>query len=305
MFDTNIFRGTGVAVVTPFKADKSIDWDALERILENLIANKIEYIVSLGSTGEAITISAADCQEILKFTVKVVNERIPIVAGYFGSNNTNTLLDRIKNVNLDGIDAILSSSPAYNKPSQEGIFQHYSTVAKESPLPIIIYNVPSRTSSNVSPDTILRLARSNSKFIAVKEASGDLMQSMKIIKDKPDNFLVISGDDTITLGILASGGDGVISVIANAYPFEFSEMVRASLAGDFHKAALYNNALLDLHQYLYNEGNPTGIKTCMELLGLCTREVRLPLMKGTETLIANITSEIEKINSTKKELATI
>jgi 4-hydroxy-tetrahydrodipicolinate synthase len=296
-------KGTGVALITPFKDDCSIDWDSLANVIEHVLTGGVEFIVCLGTTGEAITLSSKECQDILQFTIQKVNQRVPIIAGFFGSNNTNTIIDRLKNINLEGVDAILSSSPAYNKPTQEGIYQHYCSIADASPVPIIIYNVPSRTASNVEPATVLRLAKYSKNIIGVKEASGNLMQSMKIIRDKPDNFLVLSGDDPITIGIMAAGGDGVISVIANAYPFEFSEMVRKCLEGNYPAAQFYNNMLLDAHAPLYLEGNPVGVKTTMELMGICGRQVRMPLVKGSDELIAICKEQIEESIAYKKRKA--
>lgn len=288
------FSGTGVALITPFQADKSVDYPTLAKIIEYVIDGGIDYIVSLGTTGEAITLSAEECRAVLDFTIKTVNSRIPIVAGLFGHNYTDKLVKGIQRYNFDGIDAIMSSSPAYSKPGQEGIFQHYMAVEAVSPVPIIIYNVPGRTSSNVAPETTLRLAEASSKFIAVKEASGNLEQAMKIIKHRPKDFLVLSGEDPLTLGMIAAGGDGVISVIANAYPGHFSDMVRAALNEDFATARKLNNQLLDVHPHLYKEGNPVGIKAAMELLGLCHREVRIPLVKMTEKGMQGLKLELDK-----------
>ena len=273
------FSGTGVALVTPFQTDGAIDWSALERIISYVLQEGgVDYIVSLGTTGEAITLSTAECKEVFAFTQKHVNGRVPLVAGLFGSNNTATILDRYKTYSLDGFDAVLSSSPAYNKPSQEGIFQHYMKVAEASPLPIIIYNVPSRTGSNMSAKTIVRLANESEKFVAVKEASGNIVQGMEIIKNKPEHFLMLSGDDPITLPLIAAGGNGVISVIANAYPKSFSTMVRSAIAGNFAEARVLNNKLLEVHPWLYVENNPCGIKAALHIMGLCENTVRLPLV---------------------------
>ena len=273
------FSGTGVALVTPFKADGAIDWAALERIIEHVLQDRgVDYIVSLGTTGEAITLSTAECKQVFAFTIKKVNRRVPLVAGLFGSNNTATILDRYQVYDLEGFGAVLSSSPAYNKPSQEGIFQHYMKVAEASPLPIIIYNVPGRTGSNISAKTTVRLANASEKFIAVKEASGNIVQGMDIIKYKPEHFLVLSGDDPITLPLIAAGGAGVISVIANAYPKTFSTMVRTAMSGDFATARNLNNTLLDIHNWLYVENNPCGIKAALDIMGLCENNVRLPLV---------------------------
>jgi 4-hydroxy-tetrahydrodipicolinate synthase len=289
------FSGTGVALITPFN-NKAIDYAALERIIEHVILGGVEYIVCLGTTGEAITLTTKECREVLDFTIKTVAGRVPIVAGYFGSNFTDRLVDFIKNFNFDGVDAIMSSSPAYSKPSQEGIYQHYLAIEQASPVPIIIYNVPSRTSSNVKPETVLRLAQASEKFVAVKEASGDVTQAMKIIKNRPEHLLVLSGDDPLTLPILASGGDGAISVIANAFPSHFSDLTRAALAGDFATARRLNAELLDLHPWLYCDGNPSGIKAAMSVLGLCNNELRVPLTPVTEATLECLKKELGKVS---------
>jgi len=292
------FRGTGVAVITPFKSNGAIDFSALERIIEHLIQpNGVDYIISLGTTGEAIPLTASECREVLDFTIEKVNKRVPIVAGFFGGNNTKTLCEKLRTYNFEGITAVMSSSPSYNKPTQEGIYRHYMEVGDSSPLPIIIYNVPSRTSSNLEAETILRIARGNEKFIAVKEAAGSIPQATKLIKDKPDNFLVVSGDDPITLGMIGCGGDGVISVIANAFPVEFSTMVRSALNGDYAKAQHYNNLLFDLHKWLYCDGNPGGIKATMSILGFCENVLRLPLVEVSDATYQKIKEEVSKIRA--------
>lgn len=289
------FRGTGVALITPFSADMSIDWESLERCIEHVITGGVEYIVSLGTTGEAITLTSRECQQVFDFTVDKSKGRVPVVAGWFGANSTMHLLERLKNVDLRRADAILASSPAYNKPSQEGIFRHYMEVSKASPVPIILYNVPSRTSSNVAPETFVRLSHGSEKFVGVKEASGNLVQAQYIIKHRAsEDFLVLSGDDQITLGMVACGGDGVISVIANSHPAEFSEMVRAGLKGDLAKARQLNDLLHDIHPLLYCEGNPVGIKAAMNILGLCQNELRLPLVPMGKANYDKLALEIEK-----------
>jgi 4-hydroxy-tetrahydrodipicolinate synthase len=289
------FSGTGVALVTPFDKDGNIDWAAMERLIEHVLQDGgVDYIVSLGTTGEAITLSTAECKAVFAFTLKQVNNRKPVVAGLFGSNNTATILDRFKTYNLEGFGAILSSSPAYNKPSQEGIFQHYLKVAEASPLPIIIYNVPSRTGSNVAAKTIVRLANANEKFIAVKEASGNLIQCMDIIKYKPAHFMVLSGDDALTLPLIAAGGQGVISVIANAYPKSFSTMVRAAMIGNFKTANALNYDLHDIHPWLYVENNPCGIKAALNIMNLCEKTVRLPLVPQSEDNTEGLRLAMEK-----------
>lgn len=290
------FRGTGVALVTPFK-NGGIDWDDLERIIEHVIAGGVEFLVSLGTTGESATISEDEQRQILDFTIKTNRGRLPLVAGVFGGNNTAALVEKVNHFNFDGIDALLSSNPAYNKPGQEGIFQHYMALAEASPKPIIIYNVPSRTASNMTAETTLRLANASDKFLGVKEASNDIYQVMKIIKGRPKHFLVLSGDDFITLPLIASGGDGVISVIANTTPRPFTDMVRAALRHDMATAQQLNLKLLELYKLLFIEGNPMGVKAALELQGLCSREVRLPLAPMTEQGVHLIMAELEKIGA--------
>lgn len=292
------FKGTGVAIITPFKAGGAIDWDALERMIHHVTQKDgVDYIVSLGTTGEAITLSGAECKSVFNFTKKIVNGKVPLVAGLFGSNNTATGVERFNNyvAELEGFDAVLSSSPSYNRPSQEGIYQHYIKLAEASPLPIIIYNVPSRTGSNVTAKTTVRLANASEKFIATKEASGNLVQCMEIIKNKPEDFLVLSGDDPLTLPLIGAGGDGVISVIANAFPVEFSQMVRAALRGDFAEARRLNSLTLEVHPWLYVENNPCGIKAALHHLGLIEHEVRLPLVPQSGANYDNLVAEINKV----------
>lgn len=289
-------KGTGVALVTPFKKGK-IDWDALERVIEHVISGGVEFLVALGTTGESSTLSDLEHRKVLDFIIKINRGRLPLAAGVFGGNNTAAMVEKIKKFNFDGIDVLLSSNPAYNKPGQEGIFQHYMALSEVSPHPIIIYNVPSRTSSNMTAETTLRLAHASEKFIAVKEASDDLMQIMKIIRDKPSHFLVLSGDDFLTLPIIASGGDGVISVIANTVPRPFTNMVRAALCHDMVTAQRLNIQLLDLYRLLFIEGNPVGIKAALDCQKICSNEVRLPLVSMTPSGAAQIHYALEKIIS--------
>ena len=290
------FRGAGVALVTPYRQGK-IDFEALENIIEHVIAGGLDFIVSLGSTGEAILLTTAECKEVFRFTLEKINGRLPDVAGLFGANCTSHLIDRVHNYDLTGFSAIMSSNPSYVKPTQEGIFQHYMALEAISPLPIILYNVPGRTASNMTADTTLRLARASKKFMAVKEASGNLEQAMRIIKHKPDDFLVLSGDDLLTLPILSCGGSGVISVIANALPEQFSGMVRAALNGDFETARRLNLDLLDIHPWLYVDGNPAGIKSLLNSMGFCSNEVRSPLVPVTEATTENLKKEWKKLRS--------
>jgi len=288
-------RGTGVALVTPFQQNGAIDFDALERIIEHVISGGAEYLVSLGTTGESVTLTSAECREIISFTIKVVNERVPIVGGMFGGNWTSRLEERIRTFDFEGLSAILSSNPAYNKPTQEGIYQHYMKVAEVSPLPVIIYNVPGRTSSTVEPETLVRLAESSSKFCAVKEASGDMVKGLRLLKNKPDHFQVLSGDDPTAMLMCLAGGDGVISVIGNALPGPFSNMIRAALDGNLAEAKRLNDEVMDLHHHLYAEGNPAGIKGLLEMMGMCGRHVRLPLVPQTESGQAKMQKVFEAI----------
>ncbi|MBP6826376.1 MAG: 4-hydroxy-tetrahydrodipicolinate synthase [Saprospiraceae bacterium] len=290
------FRGTGVALVTPFK-NGEIDWEDLEKIIGHVIAGGVEFLVSLGTTGESVTLSDEEHRQILDFTIKINRGRVPLVAGIFGGNNTAALVDKIKDFNFEGIDALLSSNPSYSKPGQEGIFQHYMALAEVSPRPIIIYNVPSRTASNMTAETTLRLANASDKFLGVKEASDDIYQITKIIKGKPKNFLVLSGDDFLSLPVIAAGGDGVISVIANAVPRPFTDLVRAALRNDMPAARQLNFKLLELYKLLFIEGNPVGVKAALELQGLCSREVRLPLVPMSEQGVHLIMAELEKVTA--------
>jgi 4-hydroxy-tetrahydrodipicolinate synthase len=271
-----------VALVTPFQQDGPVDYSALEKIIEHVVSGGVDFIVSLGTTGEAITLSAEECRAIFDFTLEKVNGRVPVVAGLFGGNYTEKLVKGLQTYNFDGFTAIMSSSPAYSKPSQEGIYQHYMALAEVAPLPLIIYNVPGRTSSNVEAATTLRLAHASEQFMAVKEASGDLNQAMKILKDKPDHFQVWSGEDPITMPMITAGATGVISVIANAFPKQFSGMVKAAMKGDLPTAIAYNNQLLDIHPWLYVDGNPSGIKASLHILGLCNNLLRIPQTPVTD-----------------------
>lgn len=288
------FKGTGVAVITPLHQGK-VDYNALRNVINHLIDSGIDYIVSLGSTGEAVTLTKQECRKVLDFTIETIDGRCPLVAGMFGGNSTYHLLDRIKEFNFDGCDAILSSNPGYVKPTQEGIYQHYMKVADTSPLPIIIYNVPGRTSSNMLPETVARLANDHSQFVAVKEASGDLVQGTQMIKACPDDFLILSGDDPTALGLIAAGGNGVISVIANAYPVLFSQMINAAINKDMDTAQRINEQLFDLHHWLYVEGNPAGIKAAMHILDFCSNELRLPLVPMTIKNYNELKKEMEKV----------
>jgi len=289
----NQFKGTGVALVTPFRGGK-IDYSGLERVIQHCINGGVDYLVSLGTTGESATLSPQEADQVLDSTIQTIAGRVPLVAG-FGSNNTQSVIDKIKQRNFEGIDAILSVSPYYNKPTQEGVYQHYMALAAIAPCPIIIYNVPSRTGSNITAETVLRLAHADKKFIAVKEASGDLAQCMDIVKGKPEGFLVISGDDFLTLPMLSFGMDGVISVLANAFPQPCSDLVRHALSGNFDTASALHFSLLDIMNLLFVEGNPAGVKAALELQDICSKEVRLPLVELSKETHLKMSEAVEKL----------
>ena len=270
------YVGIGVAVITPFK-NGEVDYSALTRVINHILAGGADYLVMLGSTGETATLNAEESRNILTHTINTVEGRVPIVAGNFAGNNTLEIVKSISEFDFEGIDAILSSSPAYVKPSQEGIFRHYMALEEVSPVPIILYNVPGRTMSNMEWTTTVRLANASKKFIGIKEATGDLIQTTRIIKNMPEDFFVTSGDDEVVIPMMSVGGHGVISVIGNALPSQFSQLTKSGLEGDYTKARELNNLVYDLHKWLYIEGNPVGIKTAMEIMGFCTNEVRLPL----------------------------
>ena len=279
--------GTGVAIVTPFTNKGEVDYSALTKLVEHLIKGKVEYIVVLGTTGETATLSKEEKQQVINHIIKTNKKRLPLVLGV-GGNNTAELVESLKKSDLSAFSAILSVSPYYNKPSQEGIYQHYKAISKVSPLPIILYNVPGRTASNVTWETTVRLAKDFKNIVAVKEASGNLDQCMKIIKHSPDNFLVISGDDTLTLPMIAAGAAGVISVVANAYPKDFSDMVRSSLKHDFKIAQKLHYKLLDITEQLFADGNPGGIKHVLAMKNITKGNVRLPLVEPNDTVKAKL-----------------
>ncbi|MCA6461299.1 MAG: 4-hydroxy-tetrahydrodipicolinate synthase [Chitinophagaceae bacterium] len=279
-------RGTGVAIVTPFDEKEQIDFPALGNIINFLIKGGVEYIVSLGTTGETPVLDKSEKKDILQFTYETVAGRIPVVAG-IGGNYTKAVIQELEQLPLDKAAAILSVSPAYNKPSQEGIYLHYRSMAESSPLPILLYNVPGRTGRNMTADTTLRLA-TLSNIVGIKEASGMMDQCAVILQEKPENFLVISGDDALSLPLLAAGMDGVISVAANAYPAAFSSMVRYCLAGNFDEARIINNRLLPVYDLLFAENNPAGVKAFLHLQGLLKNQLRLPLVPLSQPIFDNV-----------------
>jgi 4-hydroxy-tetrahydrodipicolinate synthase len=282
----NEFRGTGVAMVTPFKLNGEVDYQALAKIVEHLIRGKVEYLVVLGTTGESSTLSKEEKRSVTAYIREVARKRIRLVLG-IGGNDSREVLHSLSTTDLKGYSAILSVSPAYNKPSQRGIIEHYKVIAKASPLPVILYNVPGRTASNMTADTTLQLAKVPN-IIGIKEASGNMEQVMKIIKHKPKEFLVISGDDNLTLPILGCGGDGVISVVGNAFPKDFSEMTRQALKYKMAEAQRLHYKLTDITEQLFADGNPGGVKAVMAMMGLCKETVRLPLVPVNDTVRATL-----------------
>ncbi len=274
----NKFRGTGVAMVTPFHKQGTIDFTALERLIEHLISGGVNYLVVQGTTAETATLTREEKNALAEFVVEITNKRVPLMIG-IGGNNTQEVINKIRMNSLDGYDAILSVTPYYNKPQQRGLYLHYKSIATVSPLPIIMYNVPSRTSVNMKPEITLQLASDFDNIIGVKEASGNIEQVMDIIRNKPKDFLVISGDDLLTLPLLGMGADGVISVIGNAYPKLFSEMVNLGLKGDLKKAREIHYKLTDFARSVFADGNPSGIKAALEIKELISNNLRLPLVK--------------------------
>jgi 4-hydroxy-tetrahydrodipicolinate synthase len=292
----NKFYGTGVALVTPFNADGTVDYDGLRRLIDHLIDGKVEYLVSLGTTGEASTLNKDEKKKIWEFTAEVNNGRLPLVAG-IGGNDTAAVVHSIKTFEANGYDAILSASPYYNKPTQEGIYQHYKAISESSALPVFLYNVPGRTASNVSPETTCRLATDCKNIIGTKEASGNFDQFNQIMRDKPADFLLISGDDPVALPMISLGAVGVISVIGNALPKQLSDMIRLALQGDYAAALPKHLELIEFTRMMFAEGNPAGVKAALKHLGVCDDQVRLPLVKVSEGLRKVIITETEKITA--------
>jgi 4-hydroxy-tetrahydrodipicolinate synthase len=288
------FTGTGVALVTPFKKDDSIDFRALTNVVEHVIKNGVEYLVALGTTGETPVLSYEEQLKIIHHVKKVNEGRLPLVVG-MGGNDTRQQINRIENADFDGIAAILTASPYYNKPNQKGIYNHYMTIAGASPVPVIIYNVPSRTGSNISAETTLKLAGECGNFAGIKEASGNLVQIMKIAKDKPAGFDLISGDDAFTLPMISIGGCGVISVIGNAFPRQISEMVRLALDNSWDEARSVHYSLLEIIDQLFIEGSPAGVKAALNILNICENQVRLPLTTVSRTTYGKLTELIRSI----------
>jgi len=286
--------GTGVAVVTPFRKDGKVDYTGLTNVLEHIIKGRCEYVVILGTTGESPTLKKKEKAEVLKHALKVVNGRVPVVYGV-GGNSTMEVTETLEHTDFSGVSAILSVAPYYNKPNQRGLYEHYKAVAESSPIPVIMYNVPGRTAMNMTAETTLKLAHDFPRLVAVKEASGNMEQIMAVIKDRPKDFLVISGDDLLTLPLIAAGAHGVISVVANAFPKKYSDMVRYSLAGEFGKAAPLHYDLMKVTQHFFADGNPGGVKVALEALKLCRADVRLPLVNVNDALRVAIIKETKRL----------
>ena len=274
-------KGTGVAIVTPFAKSGLVDYDALTKLINHLIKGKVEYLVVLGTTGETATLTKKEKEQVIAHVIKETKKRIPLVLG-IGGNNTQEVIDTIKHTDLSAFAAILSVSPYYNKPSQRGIYEHYKAIAKSTKKPIILYNVPGRTASNITAETTVKLAKDFKNIVAIKEASGNIEQCMAIIKHKPKDFMLICGDDNLTLPLLACGASGVISVLANAFPSSFSNMVRAGLKEDFDTARKLHYYTFDITNQLFADGNPGGVKVALELLNICKSTLRLPLVEPND-----------------------
>lgn len=288
-------KGTGVALVTPFNKDNSIDYVSLGKLLEHVIDNGVDYLVVMGTTAEVVTLSQSEKAELLSYIIKINNYRLPIVLG-IGGNNTQEVINTIESTDLDSIDAILSVAPYYNKPSQKGLYFHFKVIAEASPIPVIIYNVPGRTGCNITYETTIKLANEIENIIAIKEASGDFEQITHILKNRPKNFIVLSGDDGTTLPFIANGGDGVISVVANLFPKEFSDMVKLSLDSKFEDARKIHYKLLDIIEQLFIDGSPGGIKAALDSVGIVSNNLRLPLTSVNRATYNKLSMLIKEFN---------
>ncbi|HMR18224.1 MAG TPA: 4-hydroxy-tetrahydrodipicolinate synthase [Sphingobacterium sp.] len=290
----NELRGAGVALVTPFHADGSIDFDTLGALIDYQITEGMNYLVSLGTTGETATLSSEERKQVWEYTTDKVRGRVPLVAG-IGGNNTAEIVNQIREFDIDGYCALLSVSPYYNKPTQEGIYQHYKVVAEASSLPVILYNVPGRTGSNIAPATAIRLAKDFDSIVAIKEASGSFAQFSEIMRDKPEDFLLISGDDPVTLPMMALGAVGIISVVGNAFPDKVAQLARFCAEGKYAEARLIHSALLNITDLCFTEGNPCGVKYMLQQKGFGQDNVRLPLVPISAQTQEKIDRELQKI----------
>jgi 4-hydroxy-tetrahydrodipicolinate synthase len=291
----NKFYGTGAAIVTPFKSDMSIDFGSFEKIIRYLISNNVNYVVVLGTTGEAVTLLKEEKMELINSAVKTINKEVPLVIG-IGGYNTAEIIENLRTLSFDNIDALLSVTPYYNKPNQKGLYEHFKALAEKCPVPVILYNVPGRTGINMTADTTLKIAEEfKSKVIAIKEASGNIDQISKIIKYKPEGFTVISGDDSLAVPSIAIGAKGVISVVANAFPEKFTAMINAALDGNFSTAGSLHLHFLEIFSALFEEGSPAGIKAVLTTVGLCENYLRLPLTPVSPALFEKLKSLTAKI----------
>ncbi len=283
------YRGTGVAMITPFKQNGEIDFTKLSLLSEKLVNNGINYLVVLGTTAETPTLSSKEKSDVVSCVVEANGGRVPIMVGA-GGNDTRSVVELVKSMKIPGVDSLLSVCPYYNKPTQEGIYQHFAAIAAVSELPVMLYNVPGRTSSNMTSDTLLRLAHDfTGTIMAVKEASGNFEQVMEVLRDRPETFLVVSGDDSITLPMISAGGDGVVSVIGNAYPSLMSTLAKTALSGDYEKAREVHYRLFPMMKAIFKEGNPAGVKASMEIQGWIENVLRLPLIGASSNLYQEIT----------------
>ena len=288
-------HGMGVALITPFTQKGEVDYEALSRLIDYQLLNHIDYIVALGTTAETPTLTEEEKKDIMDLVLRKASGKVPVVMG-LGGNNTKSITDQLQNGNFRGIDAILSVVPYYNKPSQEGLYQHFAAIAKVSPVPVVLYNVPGRTGTNMTAATTLRLANDFDNIIAIKEASGDMAQIESLIKDKLSDFLVISGDDGVAFPLITQGAAGVISVIGNAFPAEFSRMVRLALQGDYENARTIHHRFTELFELLFVDGNPAGVKSMLSAMGMIENKLRLPLVPTRITTYEKIRNVLEKLN---------
>lgn len=290
------FTGTGVALVTPFHKYGTVDFGSLQQVVEHTITSGVDYLVVLGTTGESVTLSMDEKNAVVDYVIETCNKRVPIVKG-IGGNNTQEIVETIKSGSFEGIDAILSVCPYYNKPQQKGLYSHFKTIASVSPVPVILYNVPGRTGSNLQAETTLQLAKDFKNIVAIKEASGNFEQITQIIKNKPKDFQVISGDDALTLPLIALGAEGVISVVANAFPAQFSSMVNLCLKGDFVAARKIHYQLSDIIRILFEDGSPGGIKAALQILNIAQNNLRLPVVKVNKSVYLQLSNLINEFVS--------
>jgi 4-hydroxy-tetrahydrodipicolinate synthase len=286
------FKGTGVALVTPFRNDDSIDFKSLAKLVEFQITNGVDYIVVLGTTGESVTLTNDEKHAVIDAVIETVDKRVPIVVG-IGGNNTQDIINKVKSFDFSEVDGILSVSPYYNRPNQLGIYEHYKAIASSCPLPVIVYNVPGRTGSNITADTTLKLANEFKNIVAVKEASGNLIQIMDIINNKPKDFMVISGDDALAFSIVCLGGNGVISVIANAFPKEFSEMINLALDKKIQQSRVIQYQLIDIINSIFADGSPAGVKAALSIKKLVNNHLRLPLVPVNQNVYNRLVEQIK------------